>query len=199
MTKENYHHGDLKNALIEAGKNLLIKKGFSSLSLRELAKEAGVSHSAPYRHFSDKTEVLTAIAETGFRDLSAAMENISGKYIDDPQKQLIESGIAYILLAVKNPEIFGLMFGGILDCPEELSEAGNSSFQGLVKIIENGQKAGIYKDMDSQILTLSAWSTVHGISMLINAGLLKDSVKNEDEIRELAGLICTNLLQGILK
>jgi AcrR family transcriptional regulator len=92
-----YHHGDLRAALIESGTKLLRERGAAALSLREVAKAAGVSHAAPYRHFEDKAQLLAAIAAAGFERLRAAMQKAAADHPEDPRSQLIAAGEAYVI------------------------------------------------------------------------------------------------------
>jgi AcrR family transcriptional regulator len=106
MTIDHYHHGDLKNALIEAGLEILSKEGVSGLSLRKVARKAGVSHSAPYAHFADKQALIAAISTEGYRLLYEKMQEIQKKFIDDPSRQLVEVAWAYVRFAQTDPEQF---------------------------------------------------------------------------------------------
>ena len=86
------HHGNLRQALIEAALPLLAKKGISGLSLREVARVVGVGHAAPYRHFKNKNELIESIAAVGYRKLSRGCELAEKRFPSDPQKQLLDSG-----------------------------------------------------------------------------------------------------------
>ncbi len=201
-SKNTYHHGDLRNALLQAGERLLAKEGVVGLSLRKVAQEAGVSHSAHSRHFRDKRALLSAIAQAGFERLAEAMDKAEKQHPDDPAKQLRAAGIGYVTLAVDNPETANLMFGGAIKPDEkdaELMEAGDKAFQGLVQIIENGQQAGIYKERKTMELALTAWSSSHGLALLITAGKLKDTASSEDQVTQLAASVCEILERGMLK
>src|SRR5262245_4715846 len=105
--KKAYHHGDLRAALLQAGGNLLEKEGLDALSLREVARRAGVSHNAPYRHFPDRDRLLAALAEEGFAELGRTLAE-AGKR--GPR----ERGEAYVGFALAHPQRFRLMFGGLL-------------------------------------------------------------------------------------
>lgn len=202
-TKKTYHHGDLRVKLLESGKMLLEKKGVAGLSLRKVAQSIGVSHNAPYRHFKDKEELMIAIAQSGFENLSVAFQEIMLKYPDEPEKQLVEAGIAYLTLAIRNPQTTNLMFGGFIKKNESWLTAGAKNLQGsfhiLVKIIENGQRSGIFKDENSLDLAIASWSGMHGLALLITAGILIDIAQTEDEIRSLGERIVDTLLTGIKK
>ncbi|MBI3152701.1 MAG: TetR/AcrR family transcriptional regulator, partial [Chloroflexi bacterium] len=98
--KKTYHHGDLKNALIKAGVEILAKDGVSGLSLRKVAMRAGVSHAAPYSHFADKQALIAAISTEGFRQLYERVSGVAEEYKSQPQKQLVEAAWAYVQFAL---------------------------------------------------------------------------------------------------
>lgn len=196
-----YHHGDLRNALLDAAISLIKKQGPNALSLRAVAKQAGVSHTAPYRHFEDKHALLEAIALEGFRNLTQAMHETANQF-SDPIQQISEAGVAYIKLATQNPEVTQVMFGGFLDperCGEALTNQAEQAFQGLLTIIENGQQAGVLKQEDSQLLALATWSLAHGFAMLVAGGQLQHKVSSAKEIETLSQTLGDMLLNGIRK
>ena len=197
--KPPYHHGDLRNALIEAALVLIRKRGPNAVSFREVAKQAGVSHAAPYRHFEDKHALLAAIAHDGFRRLGQAMADVAARHAD-PRTQFIEAGRAYVDLAMQSPEIAQLMFGGYLDpkrCSDELREDADKAFKGLLKIIENGKASGLLKKRNSQELALAAWSMAHGYAMLVTGGQLAEVAPTKKEIDALSRVLCRLLLDGV--
>jgi AcrR family transcriptional regulator len=103
MSAKKYHHGDLKNALINAGVEILAKEGVGGLSLRKVAQRAGVSHSAPYAHFPDKQSLIAAISTEGFNQLYAELNEAVSPISNNPKKQLIEGSQAYVDLPSKTP------------------------------------------------------------------------------------------------
>src|SRR5512145_1376691 len=113
MATKNYHHGDLKNALIQAGVDILAKEGVEGLTLRKVAQRAGVSHNAPYSHFSDKQSLLAAISTEGFRQLYEQLTETVSLYPNDPKRQLHEGAWTYAQFAINNKDIFKIMFSGI--------------------------------------------------------------------------------------
>lgn len=201
MTKTPaYHHGNLRHALIEAGAQLIEIKGVSGLSLRGVAKQAGVSHTAPYRHFKDKNALLAGITEVGFSQLAGSLQKVIIDNPDAPREQLIEAGAAYIKLSIQNKQMHNLMFGGAWEfCndDEEIRQISNAVFNGLVKIIESGQQTGVFKKGDVRVLALTAWSLVHGYAMLASRGQLDHLADSEKAILDLARMVEMHLIEGV--
>lgn len=195
-----YHHGNLRQALIEAAIPVLKDKGIVGLSLRKLATDVGVSHGAPYRHFHDKTALLEAIAVTGFQALEALCRRAVRDYPDDPRRQLYEAGIGYIFYVVRNPEIAELMFKpglsrGDRNC--ELQQAIDAAVAGLAEIIENGRRERLYGEYETTDLVLTSLSTVHGLAMFIAGGMLTDADSSKKKIEALGTRVYTLLMQGM--
>jgi len=200
-TKKSYHHGDLYNELFSAGKSLLEESGIHNLSLRNLAQTIGVSHNAPYRHFKDKAALMTAIADSGFEELTAAFLKIIKKYPDNPIKQFKELGLAYLKLAIQNPETTDLMFGGFTkkekDWLAQPNQSSHASFQLLVDVIENGQAKGLFKIENPLECAIVAWSSMHGLAILITSGFLHDIATSRIQIKKLGERLTELLLLGI--
>lgn len=198
----SYHHGDLRRSLIEAGRMLLARNGTGGLSLREVAKVAGVSHTAPYRHFKDKADLLAAIAEAGFHQLRANADSTALGYQDDPLKQYTHCAAQYVRFAVENPETAHLMFGGGVDmrnAPPSLKQASWATFELLIEIIENGKQAGLYKAVDTMDLAVTTWSGIHGLSLLIANGYLARLASSDAQIDDLSQRVAQLLLEGVRK
>lgn len=179
---------------------LLARNGTGGLSLREVAKVAGVSHTAPYRHFKDKAELLAAIAETGFEQLRADAQSTASDYRDVPLQQYTHCAARYVRFAVENPETAHLMFGGGIDmrsAPPSLKQASWATFELLINVIENGKKAGLYKTADTMDLAVTTWSGIHGLSLLIANGYLTRLAASDDQIDALAQRVAQLLLDGI--
>lgn len=199
-SSSKYHHGNLKQALIEAGQQILIEKGINGLSLRETAKAAGVSHTAPYRHFMDKEALLAAIAESGFESLAEALLNTIEQHPDDPKEQLAAATATYVKLAVTRLEMHQLMFGDGFDddaMSETMLEKKQQTFDAISKIIENGQKKNIFKKAETLELVIATWSMMHGYTMLLTTGQLRDSVTSLMQIEKLARSIANHLIDGL--
>ncbi|HMP89291.1 MAG TPA: TetR/AcrR family transcriptional regulator [Kiritimatiellia bacterium] len=165
----SYHHGDLRKALIDATASLAAEKGPDSVSLREVAKRARVSHAAPYHHFKGKAELLHAVALEGFRlmdvEMSRALSrNIQGTAYD----RLGALGAAYIRFAAKNPHYFRAMFRGV--APDKAfpdpDDHGQKNFNGLVAAVQacRGETGKPSRATMDQVL--AAWAIVHGMACL---------------------------------
>ncbi len=157
MAESNYHHGDLKNALITAGVEILAHEGIGSLSLRSVARRAGVSHSAPYAHFADKQALIAAISTEGFRRLHAQLEAAILAEAGHPAQQLTACGRAYIRFATDQHDIFKIMFSGIIEKEKEYAdfvETSQATFRLLVKMVEDCQAAGVLRPAERAVYRL---------------------------------------------
>jgi AcrR family transcriptional regulator len=167
--KDTYHHGDLRQSLIDAAIALINQEGVQDLSLRQVARQVGVSHNAPYRHFDDKDALLAAVAEQGFQSLQQAMETASQAVPPGSSQRLEAIGIAYVNFAIAHPAYYRLMFGEYY-CNftkySALADAAQQSFMVLLNAIKEGQLAGIFRVANPSDMARVAWSLVHGQSML---------------------------------
>jgi len=197
--KKNYHHGDLKNALIKAGVEILAKDGVIGLSLRKVAARAGVSHTAPYSHFVDKQALIAAISTEGFRQLYERMSAVAEEYKTKPSMQLIEVGWAYVQFALDDRDRFKVMFSGTLEKEKEYPEFVTESqrnFQLVKMVVEANQAAGVLRSGPSDLVALSAWAIIHGFSMLLLEGQISHTVLEQ---RDLRGLVEFQLEQIMVK
>ncbi|MGE0311648.1 MAG: TetR/AcrR family transcriptional regulator [Lautropia sp.] len=170
LPARSYHHGDLRRALLEVGARSLACVGPHALSLREVSRSAGVSHSAAYRHFPSKADLLAALAERGFRQLTADMRRAAPVPGHRPgAARLIAAGQAYVAFGVAHAELLQLMFGGQIGRPGEhppLDDAAMAAYAVLRGAIEDGQRGGEFRRGDAAMLALAAWSLVHGLALL---------------------------------
>src|SRR5215470_8624971 len=121
-----FHHGDLRRAIVSAALEILSETQSLEFSIRELARRAGVSHNAPYKHFADKRELLAAVSAAGFEMLTKRMASeIAG--FGSPREQLFAMLRAYIAHGVENPALYSLMFGGYLSGPDRSRPAIESA------------------------------------------------------------------------
>ncbi len=188
LKKKTYHHGDLKNALIQAGVEILAKDGVSGLSLRKVALKAGVSHSAPYAHFVDKQALIAAISTEGFRQLYERVSAVAKEYESKPSKQLEEVAWAYVQFAVDDPDRFKVMFSAVLEKEKEYPEfvaESQRNFQLVKMIVEANQASGMLRSGPSDLAALSAWGIVHGFVMLLLEGQISHLILERKNLREL--------------
>jgi AcrR family transcriptional regulator len=186
--KKTYHHGDLKNALIKAGVEILAKDGVSGLSLRKVAGRAGVSHAAPYAHFADKQSLIAAISTEGFRQLYDRSSAVAEEYKAKPSTQLFEVAWTYVQFALDDRDRFKVMFSGVLekekDYPDFVAES-QRNFQLVKTVVEANQAAGALRSGPSDLVALSAWSMIHGFIMLLLEGQISHTVLEQKDLRGL--------------
>ena len=169
-----YHHGNLREVLLESALLLIAEVGPTGFTLRELARRAGVSHNAPYRHFRDRDDLMAAVATQGYRELTHAMRR-AGQDHTDPLQRLKQAGLAYISFALRRPEHFAVMFDGPVSLETEhpgSSDAAKEAFRTLVSFVRGCQEGGQFPPGDPQNFTLLAWSMVHGVAKLAITGRL---------------------------
>lgn len=169
MTKR-YHHGDLRNELIRAGKTILAQEGVAGLDLRKVARAAGVSHAAPYRHFADKQALLAAIAQEGFEQLAAQMGAALQASTGDTAAQLTSLAQAYAGFGIAYPAHMREMFSGLsiqrVTYPA-LHAAAKSAFRIVLHVVEQGQACGELRPGEPDDLAVVVWSQIHGVAMLL--------------------------------
>jgi AcrR family transcriptional regulator len=184
-----YHHGNLREVLLESALRLIAEVGPAGFTLRELARRAGVSHNAPYRHFRDRNDLMAAVATQGYRELTHAMQRAAEGHAG-PLDRLKQAGLAYIGFALRRPEHFAVMFDGPVSLETEhpgSSEAAKESFTTLVSFVQGCQEAGRFPPGNPQGFTLFAWSIVHGIAKLAITGRLP--FRTNAEIVKFAGFV----------
>jgi AcrR family transcriptional regulator len=176
-----YHHGDLRRALIDAASRLLESEGPSALSLRAVAREAGVSPAAPYHHFKDKGELLEAVAQEGWTLLDVALGKAKAD-APSPQEAMNALGVAYVCFARENPALYRVMYDTARDredLPDQMQEEGDSAY---CKVRDTLVEAGAdpQDTLDIELATTAAWCSAHGLAEM--AGF-----KQFDHIREACG------------
>ena len=179
--KKSYHHGNLREHLISAALEIVAESGTGALSLREAARRAGVSHTAPYRHFDSKGALIAAVAGEGFRALHDAVEAAMAAAPDEPVARLAVSGVAYVTFAAHHPAHFRVMFGPDCDLEDypESRDIAVAAFQQLLDAVIACQAAGALRAGDPLALARVAWSQVHGLSALIVDGRI-DAASDAD-------------------
>ncbi len=173
--KANYHHGDLRRALMDVSIDILKKHEVETLNLRKLAVLAGVSPGAPYHHFADRAELVAAIANEGFELLEGSMHKATTACTNDASARLEALGQGYVHFAITHPGYFRVMFRREThnNASTEMRGAGKRTFQLLCDAITACQEDGSAPAGDPQPLVLHAWAAVHGLSTLLVDGDLK--------------------------
>jgi AcrR family transcriptional regulator len=178
--RDTYHHGDLKRALTEAALGLVQEKGPKGFTLREVARRAGVSTAAPYRHFADKAQLLAAVATLGFVQLHETLTAAAAETADLHQ-QVLDMGRVYVRWAATHPDYYQVMFGSELDKTDpDLRTAGSRAFDDLLDAIVRCQNANLLPAGNPRDIAGPAWSLLHGVatltigSDLIHVGIRED-------------------------
>jgi AcrR family transcriptional regulator len=183
----NYHHGALRDALIDAARGILESHGYDALSLRAAARRVGVSQAAPYNHFADKAALLAAIAAQGFNEFAAAMRREMDAAVD-PQARLNATGIAYVAFATSNPGLFKLMFGSSAHQASgnpELDAARTSAYEVLRGAVHSVHVSDRRYALDESLESLRSWALVHGLATMINEGTIAPRIYGASSAREL--------------
>jgi len=173
--RDTYHHGDLRAALLRAATDVIRERGLEGLSLREVARRAGVSHAAPYHHFADLAALIAALVEHSLLELGERMRAAAATAPSDPEARVRALGAAYVRFAVDDPASFRLMFRPELRGPggERLEAAGEASYRPLLETIADGVARGTFAARDVSDLGLAAWAAVHGLATLLVDGPLR--------------------------
>jgi AcrR family transcriptional regulator len=163
---KSYHHGDLRTALVDSALAILAEDGADALTLRGVARRAGVSAMAPYRHYPDKTALLAAVAGRGFEALRDALAEADAKA--PPGQALAAQGIAYVRFALAHPVMFRLMFGPVQSTVDsELKTKGHSAYSVLANRVSLETPEPL-----REARVLGCWGLVHGLAGLALDGLI---------------------------
>lgn len=196
--KATYHHGDLKRALLDAALSLVLDRGVDAIRLREVARMAGVSPTATYRHFSDRAALVAAVAEEGFHKLVHMMREAQLP-LTDPVARFQALGITYVVFASGHPAHFRVMFGAQpKSAHPALKAAEEEAFALCVSAIRECQSAGRIRPGDAVSQALAAWSLVHGLAGLYLDGLVQWAGKGTLSADQLAQQIGEILFLGLM-
>jgi AcrR family transcriptional regulator len=175
-TGRPYHHGDLRRVLLAAAVEAVAERGPAQVSLRELARRAGVSHAAPAHHFGDKAGLLTAVAEEGYRLLAAELRAAwaeTGRFLD--------VGVAYVRFAIRHRAHFEVMFRPELYRPDEPSLLAARRSAAEMLFGPAGSMRGDDREFDPVLAGVAAWSLVHGLVILWLNGNLPPELGRDPE------------------
>jgi AcrR family transcriptional regulator len=189
-----YHHGNLRTVLLEHADRSLADGGVQALSLRELARRAGVSHGAPRRHFADKQALLDALARSGFEQLRAQLEGALGQAGPDFPSRATAFATSYVRFATEHAALLELMFAAKHepDATEGLREAAVAAFTAPLQLIADAQAQGTIGPGDPTGVATVFWASLHGLASMANTGLIPgehlDALAAEAVERILLGL-----------
>lgn len=183
-----YHHGDLRRALVEEAVRTIQADGVEQLTLRSAGEKLGVSRTALYRHFSDKQALLAAVGREGFRMLRLALTEAWEQH-GRGREGFEAMGLAYVRFAVDHPSHYRVMFGGFVEsCSKDdaFVQEATGAFQVLVDSLIEQQQAGIVRADDPLLLARFIWSIVHGIAMLAIDGQLRGTDERGEALNHYA-------------
>ena len=186
--RDQYHHGDLRRALLQAAVRTIQKHGFDALTLRAVGEELGVSRSALYRHFADKSALLTAVAGEGFRLLRTSLTE-AWEAAGKGRAGFEAMGTAYVVFAREHPWHYRVMFGSgfELDATDaELRQEGTASFRVLLDALVEQQQQGLVKPGDPQTQANFVWAVVHGVALLAIDGSFEHQGADVDALTRYA-------------
>jgi AcrR family transcriptional regulator len=180
MTDRPYHHGNLRTALLEQAARTVRQHGVDELSLRELARQVGVSHSAPRRHFADLQALHTALAEDGFVRLGDELRTAIERAGPDFAVRLRAAAAAYIRFATSEAAMLELMFATKQhENTRTLHDATDLAFAPLLELIREGQAAGVLDQGNPERVGLLLFATVQGIAALVTSGIIQTEQVDE--------------------
>lgn len=194
--RRNYHHGDLRAALLDAALDDIRRVGIAATSLRQVARSVGVVPSAAYKHFKSKGELVGAIGADGFRLLAAQMQKQAARAPKDSRAQLSALGRGYVLFAVEQPEQFKVMFDA-QGAANAKSRPENPAYQLLAGAIARLRKEGRIS-RGVRLPELAAWSMVHGLARLVIDGVYPATsrTKIDDAMKTIARVVLDGLGAG---
>lgn len=177
--RRTYHHGALREALLDGAREMLVERGAEGFSLSALARRLGVSTAAPYRHFADRDALINCLCVEGYREFGAALDEAYSS-TDDPRARVTALGVAYLRFAREHRAVFGLMFAA-RGAP--VADAGAPTFEPLVRAVVAAQTAELLPpDLDPRVVARTLWATLHGLAVLDQrGGLTKLGLGADDE------------------
>lgn len=194
-TTRPYHHGDLRQTVLDTAMGMLQEERGWQFTLREVARRAGVSHSAPYKHFPDKASLLSEMALLGFDRLREAVLKAKAQQSKSLRDEFFAVAQAYIRFGTTNPALYQLMFSGDFEKATDvhLNDRALAAFGVLTELLERGQADGILRKRHVRGQATACWAQLHGMTMLSINGLLLPEKVGQDPLD--AALV--TLLEGL--
>jgi len=212
-TTRPYHHGHLRRALLDAALQLLIEQNLAGLTLRSVARRAGVSEAAPYHHFTSKAALVEALVVETLQQLAQTLQEAAQATAGTPLDQLMAIGVAYVCFAVEHRASFQILYRPELrhlarPLPDAdgtacspIDQAGRAAYQVLLDAIKACQQAGVVVAGDPLPLALTAWATVHGLAQLLLDGVVGAEIIPSGTLPaapHLASIVTATLAQGLV-
>jgi AcrR family transcriptional regulator len=190
-----YHHGDLKRVVIDTAQAMLREDKGWQFTLREVARRAGVSHAAPYKHFPDRSALLAELAMLGFNQLRDEIAEALRRPLRSARAEFMAAAKAYVHFGTANPSLYRLMFSADVDKAAfaRLKEAGAGAFAQLTGILERGQSSGTFKKQPVRGQAAAAWALLHGFTLLAIDGQLEPEKVGAKPI----DAVLASLLEGL--
>lgn len=187
-TKSSYHHGDLRTALVTAALELLEDDADAELSLRGVARQAGVSPTAPYRHYADREALVSAVAAVGYRELAQRLADAHPS--PSTPDELAAAAVAYVRFALDRPALFRIMFGEPCDRDSDERVAAVAAVTEWLRACA----ARTFPDSDPDNLATAMWALVHGLAFLHLDGKLdsEDALVVETRVRDALSAVMPN-------
>jgi AcrR family transcriptional regulator len=204
VARGSYHHGNLRQALLDAGLELLGERGVDGFTLREVARRAGVSHAAPYHHFADRGALVRAIVAESFALLGSGLADAAAQAGADPLERISAMGLAYVEFALDNPERYRLMFrtelsqAGASEVPTEADAASGGAFATLMSAVQEAADRGSLREgVDPGAAAVAAWASVHGLASLILERAIGIRPDQRARARQLASHVVALVMNGL--
>jgi AcrR family transcriptional regulator len=191
---KSYHHGNLREVLLEIAFRVVDDRGIEAINMRALAREAGVSSAAPFRHFADKQALLDAVAVKAATDLERTLEEATEQG-DDALTQFRAMTVAYVRFASEHRALFNLIHSTETTSAAFLAGANDERRPKLIALIIEGQNAGLIPELDPELIALTNEALTHGLARMIVDGHPRVRDLSSEDARKLA-LAATHLLQN---
>ena len=198
--KSSYHHGDLRSALLAAALDIIGELGPQQLTIREVARRAGVSHTAPYRHFADKDQLILAVAEQGFELMRQTMTDKKAAAPQDEINQFAASGQAYIDFALQHPAHYRIMYSGNLlssTGQQSLQHTSSDTFKEMVSDMKTCQELNILRPGDPAQQALAILSTVHGFVTLVNDNRVNALLGDDYQLDDIRDTVMAAIFESL--
>jgi AcrR family transcriptional regulator len=191
--RKPYHHGNLRQTLLEAAYRLVDLEGINALNMRALAREAGVSSAAPFRHFADRQVLLHTVAERAAEELGRKLDEATAES-SDALTQLRATSVAYVRFAAEHPALFDLIHSTELTSRRSSGVFDDERRLNLIALIVEGQNAGLIPEADPELIALTSEALIHGLARMIVDRHPRVRGLSSEDARKLA-LAVTQLLQ----